>query len=192
MDLPVEWRIIQFYFVALCLGLGLQSKYHGFLGGIAAGLNVIYTNISRINFANVHLGALFSPENDTQHLVAAIHEIAVSGATIAFILMNFAIIIENLVPIPNLDGGRLIVDTIEHISLQLNVPGKYVDYFKEGALRAGMLLVFLVWLIPDIRSVANHDHMNPWIYSLWLLLFMSTALYIQERRDGQNEKARPK
>ncbi len=97
---------------------------------------------------------------------------------VGFALLSILLALMNLLPIPMLDGGRVILAILESVLKVLKVPPKFIDKFVYLLLIAGFAIYYAPLVINNLWAQSERIGFSLLEYTLWLLLFMSVVMNV--------------
>lgn len=132
-------------FVLYFVSFGFASISHGksFINGLVVamdGLLYIVANIGEV-FRSLKIDLLFSSQGSIESQMQMVQEL---GGSVNFWMMlaviNITLIFINIIPIPVLDGGRVVVTSVEHLLLKIGISKKKIEKVTNP-------LYYLSWVL---------------------------------------------
>ncbi|MCT8137195.1 site-2 protease family protein [Anaerobacillus sp. CMMVII] len=190
-------------FVLYNVSFGFASMSNGksFINGLVLatdGLIYIVANIGEV-FRSLRIDLLFGSQGSVESQMQIVQEL---GNNVDFWMMvaviNITLIILNSLPIPSLDGGRIVVTTIEHVLLKIGVAKEKIErvtnpiYYFSWILLMGIIALQILsantfQFIEDVKALRVAYGMNNLEVFLWtslcVVFFINIYIFISNRLD---------
>jgi len=133
-----------------------------------------------IFLTNLPLNKVITPNNDLEHSVGAYISMAniVEHFWLGFALISFLLALMNLIPIPMLDGGKVVLAILESFLKVLKVPTNFINKLVYLLLLAGFAIYYAPFVINNLWAQSERIGFSLLEYTLWLLLFMSVVMNV--------------
>lgn len=133
-----------------------------------------------IFLTNLPLNKVITPHNDLENSVGAYISMAnmVEHFWFGVALLSFLLALMNLIPIPMLDGGRVVLAILESFLKVLKVPPKFINKLIYVLLLAGFAIYYAPVVINNLWAQSERIGFSLLEYTLWLLLFMSIVMNV--------------
>lgn len=181
-------------FAVYFVSFGLASISHGksFINGLVVatdGLIHIVSHIKEI-FQSMSIDMIFGSSGSIESQVQMINEI---GNNVEFLLIlaiiNISIIALNILPIPSLDGGRIILTSIEHLLIVLGVSKSRIEnvtnplYIVSYLLLMGLIFIQIITantfqLLEDVKMFQESHGLSTIEIILWISLLITIVMNI--------------
>ena len=140
---------------------------------------------------NIRLSDIYTPERDLENSIGGyfvLSEIS-QDFWFGFAALSLLLALFNLVPIPILDGGRVVLELFSKFFTLLKVPVIYVKKVYNGLLIGGFMFYISPIIVNNIWSSSISMGISVLEYVLWTLLaismFMNIQIFIDNKRINQ-------
>ena len=188
-------------FVLYFVSFGFASISHGksFINGLVVamdGLIYIVSNIGEL-FRSLRIDLLFSSQGSIESQMQIVHGF---GSSVDFWMMiaviNITLIFINSLPFPSLDGGRIVVTSVEHLLLKVGVAKEKIEkvtnplYYFSWVLLMALIGLQIIsantfQFIEDTKYLKETYGMNNLEIFLWtslcIVFFINVYIFISNR-----------
>jgi regulator of sigma E protease len=134
--------------------------------------------------SSINVSDIYSPDGD---LSSTLKSIPYSGTMHDFWMIvgaiNMIMFIGNLVPIPALDGGKVIMITIEKIALKLGASEETIKKITNPIYIASFLIIFSPLIVNEIWAFIRrhgYNYIQIFLYILMCILFVLLIKVIKQ------------
>ncbi|OLO40424.1 hypothetical protein BTR23_08025 [Alkalihalophilus pseudofirmus] len=169
----------------LCYGYFSYLQTEAFFKGVAQALKGIYHLLLLI--PTIKVTTIYSPERDLVGQLELYQSLAqlMDSVVLGLALLSLLYAMINLLPIPGLDGGRIILLFLEEIGGWLGIKEQLVQKFVKACLIVGTLILFSPFIINNLWSISielgfTFIELSIWV-CLFISIFMNLQIYFQEQ-----------
>lgn len=190
-------------FAIYLISFGIMSISHGksFINGLVVamdGLIYIVANIREL-FRSLQIDMIFGSKGSVESQIHIVNEL---GNNIEFLMMlamiNLTLIFINILPIPTLDGGRMLMVSAEHLFLKLGVAKEKIEkvtnpiyllsfIFIVGLIFLQILSANTFQLVENATLLKESYGMTNFEIFLWISLvtvfFINIIVFVSNRID---------
>jgi membrane-associated protease RseP (regulator of RpoE activity) len=155
---------------------------HTFIYGLKMSMIFIVTSISTL-IHSFNWDIVYSPNASFDGQVESMLHLSslFSEFWIAFVIINFILVITNLIPIHPLDGSRIFHEFLVKIMNVLHIPKKVISFITGGLILIGLIFLGSRSIINNIWDMYN-DLSGRWgEFTLWFLLLFTVIGYFTQR-----------
>ncbi|WP_216827785.1 site-2 protease family protein [Alkalihalobacterium elongatum] len=165
-------------FYLLCYGYFSFQQTGAFWGGIVQALKGIYHLLLLI--PTIKLSTIYSPDRDLVGQLELYNSLAqlMHSTVLGLALLSLLYAMVNLLPIPGLDGGRIILLLIEEIGSFLRVKESLLQKWIKTCLVIGTLILFSPFIVNNIWSISLELGLTLIEIILWVSLTISIIMNI--------------
>lgn len=165
-------------FYLLCYGYFSFQQTGAFWGGIVQAFRGIYHLLLLI--PTIKISTIYSPERDLIGQLELYTSLAqlMDSAVLGLALLSLLYAMINLLPIPGLDGGRLVLLFLEEIGTQLGIKESYLQQSMKACLIIGTFFLFSPFIINNIWSISLELGLTFLEIILWISLLISIFMNI--------------
>ncbi|MDR7080184.1 membrane-associated protease RseP (regulator of RpoE activity) [Neobacillus niacini] len=141
--------------------------------------------------ANLELSDVITPEHDLENNIG----VYISMANIAqefwlgFAVLSIMLALFNMIPIPVLDGGRVVLAILGSLFALIGIPKKYINASFTWLLLLGALILYSPIIINNLWATSIDVGMTFPEYLLWMGIILTAIINIQiflENRRNNN------
>ncbi|WP_209122200.1 site-2 protease family protein [Alkalihalobacillus sp. BA299] len=178
--------IANLFLYLLCYGYFSYQQTEAFFNGVIQAFKGIYHLLLFI--PSIKITTIYSPDRDLIGQLELYNSLAqlMDSAILGIALLSLLYAMINLLPIPGLDGGGIILLFLEKIGSWLGIKESLVQKFVKTCLIAGTFLLFSPFIINNLWSIRLELNLTIVEMSLWISLFISIIMNIQiflEKQD---------
>jgi Zn-dependent protease len=174
----------------ISLGIYSMGENSTFISGVIRGLKGIeYMYVKTyIALTNIRLDDVITPKGDIEGNIDSYFQLSqfTENFWYGFAALSIFLAILNSIPIPILDGGRVVLAILSSILNVIRVPANIIKVIVASLLWMGLLIYFAPILINTVWSSSLQAGMTPFEYILWVLLavtvVMNVTIFINNRR----------
>ncbi|MFP3726511.1 site-2 protease family protein [Priestia filamentosa] len=199
-NLPLVSQII-IYLAGIFINLGcfiigmaiyLSQQGMSFIAGIIA-ISAKVPEIfhqAYLVIVNMQVNDIFTPTHNLENTVELAFSLSplLNDFWFTFASINIILALLNLIPIPILDGGRVVLAVMESLLKLLKVPQKWVNKFFYTILTLGFLMYLTPTVVNNFWSHSIRIGFEPLEYLLWMLLgvsiIMNISIYFENRKGN--------
>jgi membrane-associated protease RseP (regulator of RpoE activity) len=142
---------------------------------------------------NIHLSDIYSPEKDLENSIG----VYISATDIAqefwvgFAVLSLMAALFNLIPIPVLDGGRVVLAIFISLLGLVGVSKKIITTVFYTLIVAGALVIYSPIVINNLWSSSQSAGMNLLEHILWIGIIVTGLINIQSFFENRKSKIKP-
>ncbi|OIJ12532.1 hypothetical protein BKP37_13985 [Anaerobacillus alkalilacustris] len=185
------------YFVSI--GLTSISQGRSFINGLVVamdGLIYIVTHLGEL-FKSLQIDLLFGSQGSVESQVQMVYDL---GHNMEFWMMlaaiNITLILLNSLPIPILDGGRIVMTTVEHLFLKIGVAKGKIEkvtnpiYFLSWMFVMGLICLQIIsantfQLVENVLDLKKNYGVTSVEIFLWIslitVIFINIFVFVSNR-----------
>ncbi|MFJ7855517.1 site-2 protease family protein [Peribacillus frigoritolerans] len=143
--------------------------------------------------ANLKFSDVVTPEHDIENSIGVYISMAdlAQEFWIGFAVINIMLALFNMLPIPVLDGGRVVLVVLTSILGIIGIPKKYIKGTFYSLLLFGAILFYGPMIINNIWSNSRQIGMALPEYLLWTGIIVTGLINIQIFLENRRNKAKP-
>ncbi|PAB60992.1 site-2 protease family protein [Anaeromicrobium sediminis] len=146
---------LNFIFFIMAIGFIHKSGFWEGLKSIPS-ITLIVINVTKEFLVNITMSDIYSPQaNAQQTMVTMSQNVHNLGFWRFVITLNIIIIVTNLLPIPILDGGKIIMITLERVLLKLGISAEMVAKILNPIYFISFILVISPMFINEIWNLGS-------------------------------------
>lgn len=179
---------IMMNFILFLVSFGFASMSNGksFINGLVVAMDSLIYIISNMGelFRSLNIDLMFTSQGSVESQMEMVHQI---GSNVDFWVMlaiiNITLIFINILPIPALDGGRLVITTVEHLLLKLGVAEEKIHKVTNPLYFFSWMLLMLFICLQIISAntfqfIENATYLKENYGMTNLEIFLWTSLFI--------------
>lgn len=149
---------------------------------------MFYSIITQLKFSDI-----YTPERDLENSIG----VYISAAEIAqefwlgFAVISIFLALFNLIPIPVLDGGRVVLAIFNSLLGAIGIPEKWIKSFFYTMLVLGVLFLYSPIIINNLWSQSKSLGMSLVEYVLWTGIIIVGIINVQIFIENKKNKMKP-
>ncbi|MEB1809415.1 MAG: site-2 protease family protein [Bacillaceae bacterium] len=162
----------------LCYGYFSFQQTGAFWGGVVQAIRGIYHLLLLI--PSIKISTIYSPERDLIGQLELYTSLAqlMNSTVLGLALLSLLYAMINLLPIPGLDGGRLVLLFLEEIGTQLGLKESFLQKSMKACLITGTFFLLSPFIINNIWSISLELGLPFIEIILWIMLLISIFMNI--------------
>ncbi|MBT2730356.1 site-2 protease family protein [Bacillus sp. ISL-75] len=151
-------------------------------------ISLYYSFITQLKFTDI-----YTPERDLENSIG----LYISAADIAqefwlgFAAISIVLALFNLIPIPVLDGGRVVLAIFNSLLGAIGIPQKWVKTFFYTMLVLGAMFLYSPIIINNLWSSSQSLGMSLVEFVLWTAIIIVGLINIQIFLENRRNKMKP-
>jgi membrane-associated protease RseP (regulator of RpoE activity) len=184
--------VMNFLLYFISFGFASISQGKTFISGLVIALDSLISIAANIDelFRSLSIDLLFSSQGSVESQMEIVHGF---GSSVDFWMMiaviNITLIFINSLPIPALDGGKIVVTTVEHLLLKLGVAKERIEkvtnplYYLSWVFMMSLICLQIIsantfQVIEDLKYMKGNSGMTTMEIILWVSLCIVTIINV--------------
>ncbi|WP_147535956.1 site-2 protease family protein [Bacillus marasmi] len=140
--------------------------------------------------ANLKFSDIITPEHDLENTIGVYISIAniAQEFWLGFAVLSIMVALFNMIPIPVLDGGRVILAILGSLFALIGIPKKYINVSFTWLFILGVIILYSPAIINNLWATSIDVGMTLPEYLLWMGIILTgiinIQIYLENRRNN--------